>query len=75
VRDVTMYTPSFSRFRNPLYSCGQERHDMRFTRVKCGSERWSVERVCGASAEQGVVMSGLGRTGAREAGRAMGPHP
>jgi hypothetical protein len=35
-----MYTPSVSSLRNTLYSCGYEPRDMRFTRVKCGSERW-----------------------------------
>jgi len=34
-----MYTPRILMFRYRQYSCGQERHDMRSTRVNCGDER------------------------------------
>jgi hypothetical protein len=59
VRDVTTYTPSVSRLRNPLYYCLPQRHDS-IVQAKCGCGGTLAGCKCGSL---GVLNSGLKHLG------------
>jgi len=45
--DAEAYTPRRAHVAQTSINIGPTRYDMRFTRVKCGSERWARGRGAG----------------------------